>query len=96
LSIWEPAKPNHGVVAVRVANLDERKRLIAGDPAKFFTEPHYDGLPAVLVRLKAVSGADLEALILEALITEAWRCQAPADLAKTAVHAKKKRPRRHR
>jgi hypothetical protein len=51
---------------------------------------HYDGFPAVLVRLEAVSVADLEALI-----TEAWRCQAPADLAKTAVHAKKKRPRRN-
>ncbi len=32
--------------------------------------------PAVLVRLKAVSVADLEVLI-----TEAWRCQAPKALA---------------
>jgi hypothetical protein len=86
----KPRVPNHGVIAVRVANLDERKRLIAADPGKFFTEPHYEGFPAVLVRLDAASPADLKALI-----TEAWRCQAPADLAKTAVHAKKKRPRRN-
>jgi hypothetical protein len=71
----KPRVPNHAVIAVRVANLDERKRLIAADPAKFFTEPHYEGFPAVLVRLDAVSVADLKALI-----TEAWRCQAPADL----------------
>ena len=33
---------------------------------------HYDGFPAVLVRLEAVAVDELEALI-----TSAWRCQAP-------------------
>ena len=28
--------------------------LIASDPEKFFTEPHYNGFPAVLVRLAAI------------------------------------------
>ena len=46
-------------------------------------EPHYDGFPAVLVRLDAVSVADLEMLI-----AEAWRCQAPTEPAK---HARKRR-----
>ena len=50
---------------------------LSADPAKFFTEPHYDGFPAVLVRLNAVSVADLKVLI-----AEAWRCQAPAELAR--------------
>jgi hypothetical protein len=40
----------------------------------FFTEPHYNGFPAVLVRLPAVS---LERL--EELIADAWRCVAPKD-----------------
>ena len=71
----KPRVPNFDVVAVRVASLDEKERLLAANPAKFFTEPHYEGFPAVLVRLDAVRVADLEPLI-----TEAWRCQAPLDL----------------
>jgi hypothetical protein len=39
------------VFAVRVASLAEEEGLLAADPEKFFTEPRYDGLPAVLVRL---------------------------------------------
>ncbi|GJG85224.1 hypothetical protein tb265_04050 [Gemmatimonadetes bacterium T265] len=66
-----PRVPNPGVLAVRVANVAQRDLMIAAEPAKFFTEPHYDGFPAVLVRLDAVSVADLEVLL-----AEAWRCQA--------------------
>jgi hypothetical protein len=66
-----PRVPNPGVFAVRVASVAQRDLMIAAEPAKFFTEPHYDGFPAVLVRLDAVSVADLEVLI-----AEAWRCQA--------------------
>jgi hypothetical protein len=73
----KPRVPNPGVIAVRVASLDERARLIAADPKKFFTEPHYEGFPAVLVRLDEVSVKDLERLI-----PEAWRCQASIDLVK--------------
>jgi hypothetical protein len=40
----------------------------------FFTEPHYDGFPAILVRLAAVTVRELRPLI-----TEAWRCQAPKE-----------------
>jgi hypothetical protein len=72
----KPRVPNPGVIAVRVANLGQRDLLLSADPAKFFTEPHYDGFPAVLVRLDAVTVADLKVLI-----AEAWRCQAPPELA---------------
>jgi hypothetical protein len=75
----KPRVPNPGVLAVRVANVAQRDAMIAAEPAKFFTEPHYNGFPAVLVRLDAVSVADLEVLL-----AEAWRCQAPRDLAKRA------------
>ena len=57
--------PNPVVLAVRVANVAQRDLMIAAEPAKFFTEPHYDGYPAVLVRLDAVSVADLEELLAE-------------------------------
>jgi hypothetical protein len=68
--------PQPKVIALRVANLFDKDFLLALDPAKFFTEPHYDGFPAVLVRLPAVTVRELRPLI-----TEAWRCQAPKDLA---------------
>ena len=71
----KPRVPNPGVIAVRVANEGQKSALLSADGRKFFTEPHYDGFPAVLVRLDAVSFKDLKVLI-----AEAWRCQAPAEL----------------
>ena|SRR5437773_9025872 len=76
----DPKKPrvaNPGVIAVRVANLAQRDLILAADSKKFFTEPHYSGFPAVLVRLSAVTVADLKVLI-----ADAWQSQAPAGPAK--------------
>lgn len=72
----KPRVPNPGVLAVRVAGRLDKEALLASDERKFFTEPHYNGFPAVLVRL-----AEIEPAELEELITDAWRCQAPRDLA---------------
>jgi len=74
----EPKKarvPNPGVLAVRVANNAQKDLILSSDTRKFFTEPHYNGYPAVLVRLKEVSVADLRVLL-----EEGWRCQAPKEL----------------
>ena len=65
----EPRKPrvaNPAVLAVRVADDDEKAALIAADPAAFFTEPHYDGFPAVLVRLAEVDSKELRELLTDA------------------------------
>ena len=67
----KPRVPNPGVIAARVANMGQREQLLAAKPKKFFTEPHYNGFPAVLVRLDQVTVAELRILI-----EEAWRCQA--------------------
>ena len=64
--------PNPGVLAVRVSNLIDKDLIIAAEPRKFFTEPHYNGFPAVLVMLSAVTVAELRVLL-----NEAYRCQAP-------------------
>jgi hypothetical protein len=85
----KPKVPNPGVLAVRVANLGQKDLLLAADPVKFFTEPHYNGYPAVLVRLKAVKVSDLKMLI-----ADAWRCQAPPELTGTAAPKPKRRPPR--
>ena len=70
-----PRVANPEVIAVRVANASEKDALIDLDAAVFFTEPHYAGFPAVLVRLPRI---DPE--LLRAVLTEAWRCQAPKRL----------------
>lgn len=73
----KPRVPNPGVLAVRVANNEEKDELIAADPEKFFTEPHYYGFPAVLVHLPAVDEVELRELLIDA-----WRCQAPPALVR--------------
>jgi hypothetical protein len=65
------------VVAIRVPDAAEKEMLLASDSEKFFTEPHYNGFPAVLVRLGAIEVDELEELIIDA-----WRCQAPRTLVK--------------
>jgi len=74
----QPKKPriaNPDVLAVRVADLDAKEILLMADPDKFFNEPHYEGFPAVLVRLKAIGRAELRALL-----ADAWATQAPKAL----------------
>jgi hypothetical protein len=83
--------PNPGVLAVRVRNEAEKAMLVAGDPDRFFTEPHYNGFPAVLVRLRAVTRAQIHKLLVDA-----WRCQAPRDLVVEAEAAGAAPPHRRR
>jgi hypothetical protein len=71
--------PNPEVLAVRVRDQAEKAMLLGADPERFFTEPHYNGYPAVLVRLKKVTRAQLGQLL-----REAWRCQAPRALVEAA------------
>jgi hypothetical protein len=61
-----------GGLVVFVADLGEKEALLQSDPKKFFTTPHYDGYPTVLVNLKAVRVKELRELIVES-----WRCKAP-------------------
>lgn len=87
--------PQPKVLAVRVANLFDKDFLLAADPAKFFTEPHYNGFPAVLLRLKEITARELRPLIIEA-----WRSQAPKGLdldpKATVRNAKASRSRRQK
>src|SRR5687768_12985456 len=73
----KPRVPNAEVLAVRVAGEEAKQFLIGAVPGTFFTEPHYNGFPAVLVRLGAIELEQLEALIIDG-----WRCQAPKALVR--------------
>jgi hypothetical protein len=71
-----PRVPNPDVIAVRVADETEKQAMLGLDPNVFFTEPHYDGYPAVLVRLPAIDAA-----LLEKVLEDAWRVRAPRRLS---------------
>lgn len=69
--------PYGDVLMVGVADLGEKEALLAADGDAYFTIAHYDGYPAVLVRLDR---ADLEEL--RELILDAWRRAAPKRAVK--------------
>lgn len=58
-------------LVLRVTDLHEREALLQGQPEAFFSTPHYDGHPYVLVRLDVVDPEELAELI-----EEAWRIRA--------------------
>jgi hypothetical protein len=71
------AAPTGPILGVRVADVGVKEALLAEEPAVYFTTPHFDGYPAILVRLGAITVPDLAELL-----EEAWLVQAPKRLAK--------------
>ena len=72
------AAPGGPILGARVEHLVAREALLADDPGVFFTTPHFDDYPAVLVRLERIAPADLEEVVVEA-----WLCRAPKRLARS-------------
>ena len=77
------AAPAGPILGVRVEHLGAKEALLADASGVFFTTPHFDGYPAVLVRLDAVGLEELEELI-----ADAWCCRAPRRLAREWLHAR--------
>jgi hypothetical protein len=69
--------PEGPILGVRVEHLGAKEALLADDPGVFFTTPHFDGYPAVLVQLDRIGVEDLTELIVEA-----WLVRAPKRVAK--------------
>ena len=74
------AAPDGPILGVRVEHLIAKDALIADDPDVYFTTPHFDGYPAVLVRLESIAEDELQELIVEA-----WLARAPKRVAKQYV-----------
>ena len=70
--------PDGPILGARVEHLGAKEALLADDPSVFFTTPHFDGYPAILVRLERIAGAELEEVV-----TEAWLVRAPKRLAES-------------
>jgi hypothetical protein len=70
------AAPEGEILGVRVADVGVKEALLADDPAVYFTTPHFDGYPAVLVRLAEITPGELRELL-----RDAWLARAPKRLA---------------
>ncbi|WP_460782958.1 MmcQ/YjbR family DNA-binding protein [Microbacterium tumbae] len=69
--------PRGPVLGVRVTSIAEKEALLAAEPERLFTIPHFDGYPAVLVILDAVDSGRLAEIL-----SDAWLARAPARLAR--------------
>jgi hypothetical protein len=70
------AAPTGPILGARVEHLAAKEALLADEPSVYFTMPHFDGYPAVLVRLHKITVPELAELIVEA-----WLARAPKRLA---------------
>jgi hypothetical protein len=76
--------PDGPILAVSVDGLVEKEAVLASHPKAFVTMQHFDGYPAVLIQLNAVTKRDLR----DALV-DGWLACAPERLA--AEYAKRHR-----
>ena len=74
------AAPTGPILGARVEHLGAKAALIESEPEVFFTTPHFNGYPAVLVRLEQIAVENLEEVIVEA-----WLARAPKRLAKEYI-----------
>jgi len=71
------AAPDGPILGARVEHLVAKEALLADDADVYFTTPHFDGYPAILVRLARIEPDELRELVVEA-----WLARAPKRLAK--------------
>jgi hypothetical protein len=69
--------PEGPILGAQVEHELAKQALLQDGPDVFFTTPHFDGYPAVLVQLDRIGPDDLEEVIVEA-----WLCRAPKRLAR--------------
>jgi hypothetical protein len=84
------------VLMFRVPDLDVKELLLADDRGVFFTTPHFDGYPAVLIRIPDLARIDREELF--DLVAEAWLTRAQKRVAKAWLeeHGVADEPAKHR
>ena len=70
--------PDGPILGARVEHEGAKQALLANDPEVFFTTPHFDGYPAILVRLHRIDAHELHEVVVEA-----WLVRAPKRLAES-------------
>jgi hypothetical protein len=72
--------PEGPILGVWTPDLVAKEALIASEPDVYFTTPHFDGYPSVLIRLEHIPVDELEELIVEA-----WLDRAPKRMAQSWI-----------
>jgi hypothetical protein len=67
--------PDGPILGARVPDLGVKEALLSEDPGIYFTTPHFDGYPAVLIRLEEIGVDELHEVVVEA-----WLDRAPKRL----------------
>lgn len=75
----ETGEPMEDVVGMRTPDEEDKLALVQA-PGPWFTTPHFNGYPAILVRLRDIG--DIGHDELAEVITEAWLSRAPKTLAR--------------
>ena len=70
---------------MRVPDVGVKEALLASGGEAYFTTPHFDGYPAILMRLELMSVPDLEELIIEAWLDRALKRLAAAYLSASGL-----------
>src|SRR5919109_1907437 len=84
----QTGEPMDDVLMFRVPDLDVKELLLADDRGLFFTTPHFDGYPAVLMHipdLRLLDRDELRDLVVEAWLTRAHKRVAKAWLAEHGI-----------
>jgi len=68
------------VLMFRVEDLDVKELILADERSIYFTTPHFNGYPAVLVRIPDLAKLDREELF--DLVAEAWLTRTQKRVAK--------------
>lgn len=74
--------PSGPILAARVEHLGAKEALLADDSGLYFTTSHFDGYPAILVRLDLIGLEELREVVVEA-----WLARAPRRLVKAYLDA---------
>ncbi len=88
------AAPNGPILLVRTADLEMKEVILASDPEVYFTTPHFDGYPAVMVQLENISVKELKDVILEAWLARAGKRAVKAFLQAKEAASTPRRPRK--
>lgn len=65
--------PSGPILAARVEHLGAKEALLADDSGLYFTTSHFDGYPAILVRLDLIGLEELREVVVEARLARAPR-----------------------
>lgn len=76
-ALGDDAPPEGPILAARVEHDGAKRALVESDPDVYFTIPHFDGFPAILLLLDRIGVQELEEVV-----TEAWLNRAPARVLK--------------